>query len=157
MNKGLEGRPQPLKSNSLNEIWEQEWHYGEPQKHSANHSVWQIKRYWRNGWYRHLVWTLKVNFWVLPSKNGSTLNNALFKSLFLFISKCDRQIKARQGALSLSKVILWMRYESENDIMVEPKKQKRVVSSPTSGHGLAKNFNYQFTCLPNIWLLAASL
>ena len=63
-----------------------------------------MERYRRNGC--HLVWTLKVNFWVLPSKNGSTLNNALFKSLFLFISKCDRQIKARQGALSLSKVIL---------------------------------------------------
>ena len=40
MNQGLEGRPQPLKSNSLNEIWEREWHYGEPKKHSANHSVW---------------------------------------------------------------------------------------------------------------------
>ena len=72
-----------------------------------------MEQCWRNGWYWHLVWTLKVNFWVLPSKNGSPLNNALSKSLFLFISECDRRIKARKGALSHSKVILWMRYERE--------------------------------------------
>ena len=37
MNQGLEGRPQPLKSNSLNEIWEREWHNGRSEK---KHKEW---------------------------------------------------------------------------------------------------------------------